>query len=104
MLQSQAIEVMLVDIHAATWLQETEKEHSINLEKKGQLAAKIPINAFARKKDEGRLTDLFSCISTNSSLLTASLRRAHNSFQVGIYQCLSVTLILFIKRGKYSQR
>ena len=82
MLQDQAIEVMLVDIHAATWLQEVERAHGINLEAKGQLAAKIPVNAFARKKDESRLKDLFSCISTNSSLLTRSLRMAHNSFQV----------------------
>ena len=81
MLRDQVIEVMLVDVHAASWLQNAE-EYNVNLQKKGQLAAKIPINAFVRKVDEDKLKDLFSCISTNSSLVTTSLRKAFATFQV----------------------
>jgi len=82
MLQQGEIEVMLVDVHVATWLQKIVESDGIHLQTKGQLAAKIPINAFARKTDESRLKDLFNCISTNSSLVTGSLRRAYLNFQM----------------------
>ena len=90
MLRNEVIEVMLVDVHAASWLQKSEKEKNTHLVKKGQMALKIPINAFARKKDEGRLKDLFSCISQNSSLVTSTLRKAHNDFEVCVYNIFIV--------------
>ena len=82
MLQNGEIEVMLVDVHVAPWLQKIAEKNGTHLQTKGQVTAKIPINAFARKADEIRLKDLFNCISTNSSLVTGSLRRAYLNFQV----------------------
>lgn len=85
MLQKEEIEVMLVDVHAASWLQKSMQENNANLVKKGQMAVKIPINAFVRRSDAGKLTDLFNCISQNSSLVTSSLRKAYNDFKVQLY-------------------
>lgn len=84
MLRNEEIEVMLVDVHAASWLQKSEKEKNANLVKKGQMAVKIPISAFVRTSDAEKLKGLFNCISQNSSLVTSSLRRAYNGFEVSL--------------------
>lgn len=69
---------MLVDVHVAPWLPKAET----NLVQKGSFAVKIPINGIVLKKDKQKWTKLFSCISSNSSLITETLITVHKDSKV----------------------
>ncbi|XP_065053708.1 uncharacterized protein LOC135682657 [Rhopilema esculentum] len=76
MLVNESIQVMLVDVHVAVNLQ------SSNIVQKGHITAKIPINAFIRKRDESKIKDFHDCINRNPSAVTESLKKVQNDVQL----------------------